>query len=132
FVPTLTFFWGIYSFSQNQSAAKELVTYLMQRDQIEARDNVVDGYDLPPFPSMQDFKIWSEVEPPKGVVYNYPIRPWHHAEPSLTGDEAPPDIAVQIYQRAVHNNMLGRMKHGATIAQATDWAQQELEGFALR
>ena len=26
---------------------------------------------------MTDFKIWEEVEPPKGTVYNYPIRPWH-------------------------------------------------------
>ena len=129
FVPTLTYFWGIYSFSKNQTAAKELVEYLMQRDQIEARDNVVSGYDLPPFPSMQDFKIWAEVEPPKGTVYNYPIRPWHDAQPSLTGSEAPPDVAVQIYQRAIHNNMLARIKQGQTMAQATDWAQQELEGF---
>jgi hypothetical protein len=125
----LTFFWGIYSFSKNQSAAKDLIEYLMQREQIEARSNAVAGYDLPPFPSMQDFNIWAEVEPPKGTVYNYPIRPWHNAQPSITGSEAPPDIAVQIYQRAIHNNMLSRIKQGQTMAQAIDWAQQELEGF---
>ena len=28
---------------------------------------------------MSNFKVWAEVEPPKGTVYNYPIRPWHDA-----------------------------------------------------
>ena len=29
----------------------------------------------------RDFKVWEEVEPPKGTVYNYPIRPFHNAKP---------------------------------------------------
>ena len=129
FVPTATFFWGIYSFSQNQTAAKELVEYLMEREQVEARDNVTDGYDLPPFEKMNDFKIWAEVEPPKGTVFNYPIRPWHDAKPSLTASEASPDVAVQIYQSATHNNMLARLKTGQSIDQVMAWAQDQLEGF---
>jgi ABC-type glycerol-3-phosphate transport system substrate-binding protein len=131
FTPTLTFFWGIYNFSQNQAAAKELIEYLLQREQIEERANAVEGYDLPPFPSMSDFTIWERVQPPPGTVYNYPIRPWHHAQPSLTGSEAKPEIAVQIYQHAIHNNMLARMKHGQSIEQAMAWAQDELEGFKM-
>ena len=129
FTPTLSFFWGIYSFSRNQAAAKELIHHLLQREQIEERANAVEGYDLPPFPSMADFTIWERVQPPPGTVYNYPIRPWHHAEPSLTGSEARPEIAVQIYQHAIHNNMLARMKHGQSIEQVMAWAQDELEGF---
>ena len=129
FVPTATPFWGIWSFSRNQQAAKDLIEYLMQREQVEALDNVVDGYDLPPFNSMADFKIWETVEPPPGTVYNYPIRPWHNAEPHITGSEGRPDIAVQIYRRAVHSGMLGRMKQGQSIKQAVAWAQSELEGF---
>jgi ABC-type glycerol-3-phosphate transport system substrate-binding protein len=129
FVPTVTWFWGIWKFSRNQSAAKELIEYLMQREQVEARDNVVEGYDLPPFESMTDFKIWETVEPPPGTVYNYPIRPWHEAEPNITASEAPPDIAVQIYRRAIHSGMLGRMKQGQSIKQVVAWAQAELEGF---
>ena len=115
FVPTATFFWGVWKFSKNQTAAKELVEYLMQRPQIEERDNGVAGYDIPPFEKLNDFKIWEEVEPPKGTVYNYPIRPWHNAKPSLTASEAAPDVAVQIYNRAVHNQMLARMKNGQSI-----------------
>jgi ABC-type glycerol-3-phosphate transport system substrate-binding protein len=130
YVPTLTFFWGIYSFSKNQAAAKDLLEYLMQREQVEPRTVVTEGYDLPPFEKMNDFKIWEEVEPPKGTVYNYPIRPWHDAKPNITASEASPDIAVQIYQRATHNNMLARLKQGQSIQQVVAWAADELEGFS--
>jgi ABC-type glycerol-3-phosphate transport system substrate-binding protein len=129
FVPTLSFFWGVYSFSRNKTAAKELIEYLMQRPQVQARCNVVEGFDIPPYAKMVDFKIWEEVEPPKGTVYNYPIRPWHDEQPSLTASEAAPDVAVQIYNRAIHNQMLARLKDGQTIPQVLAWARDELEGF---
>jgi len=130
FLPTLTFFWGIYSFSKNQAAAKELIEYLSQREQVEPRTVVTEGYDLPPFEKMNDFKIWEDVEPPKGTVFNYPIRPWHDAKPNITASEASPDVAVQIYQRATHNNMLARLKQGQSIPQVVAWAADELEGFS--
>ncbi|MBV9250889.1 MAG: extracellular solute-binding protein, partial [Acetobacteraceae bacterium] len=57
-------FFGVWAFSPNKSAAQDLAKFLQEREQVEARDNVVDGYDLPPFLSMSDFEIWSEVEPP--------------------------------------------------------------------
>jgi ABC-type glycerol-3-phosphate transport system substrate-binding protein len=129
FIPTASFFWGVYSFSNNKSAAKELIAYLMQREQVEARCVVTVGYDLPPYAKMVDFKIWEEVEPPRGTVYNYPIRPWHDQQPSLTASEAAPDVAVQIYSRAIHNQMLARLKEGQTIPQVISWTQDELEGF---
>lgn len=129
FLPTLSFFWGVYKFSQNKSAAKDLVGYLMQREQVEPRCVASQGYDIPPYANMLDFKVWAEVEPPKGTVFNYPIRPWHHQQPSLTAAEASPDIAVQIYNRAVHNQMLARLKEGQTIPQVIAWAQDELEGY---
>ena len=80
FTPYLPYFWGVWTFSKNKTAAKELIDYLLQRENVEARCNVVAGYDVPPFDSMHDFKIWEEVEPPKGTVYNYPIRPFHHCD----------------------------------------------------
>jgi hypothetical protein len=101
----------------------------MQRPQVEERCNVTLGYDLPPYANMVDFKIWEEVEPPRGTVYNYPIRPWHEQQANLTASEAAPDIAVQIYNRAIHNQMLARLKEGQTIPQVIAWAQDELEGF---
>jgi ABC-type glycerol-3-phosphate transport system substrate-binding protein len=130
FLPTLTFFWGVYNFSQNKSAAKELIIYLMQREQVEERCIASEGYDIPPYAGLLDFKVWELVEPPPGTVYNYPLRPWHNAQPSLTAAEASPDIAVQIYNRGIHNQMLARLKQGQTIQQVIAWAQEELEGFA--
>ncbi len=129
FMPTITAFWGIWSFSQNKAPAKELIEFLLQREQVEPRTEVVQGYDLSPYAGMLDFKVWEDVEPPKGTVYNYPIRPSHHAEPSLAASEASPDVAVQIYQRAIHTGMLARLQSGQTIPQVVAWAQGELEGF---
>jgi ABC-type glycerol-3-phosphate transport system substrate-binding protein len=130
FVPHLPYFWGIWSFSKNKSAAKDLLTYLMERKQVEERDIAVDGYDIPPFISMADFKIWSDVEPPKGTVYNYPVRPFHNAIPSIAAFPAPREIAVQIYQRATMPNMVAKMaKGGQSMNQVLSWAQDEIEGF---
>jgi ABC-type glycerol-3-phosphate transport system substrate-binding protein len=129
FLPTLSFFWGVYGFSQNKSAAKDLITYLMQREQVEARCVASEGYDIPPYAGLLDFKVWETVEPPLGTVYNYPMRPWHNSLPSLAASEAPPDIAVQVYRRGIHNQIMARLKQGQTIPQVIAWAREELEGF---
>lgn len=130
FVPYLPFFWGLWSFSKNKSAAKDLLTHLAQREQVEALSTAVSGYDIPPFLGMADFKIWEQVEPPLGTVYNYPIRPFHNATPSIAALPAPPDIAVQIYNRATMTTMVAKMTQGGqSIEQVIAWAQDELEGF---
>jgi ABC-type glycerol-3-phosphate transport system substrate-binding protein len=129
FLPTLSFFWGVYNFSKNKSAGKELIEFLMQRDNVEERDNVSYGFDLPPYAKLTDFKIWNEVEPPKGTVFNYPLRPSSGQKPSLTASEAAPEVAVQIYNRGVHNQMLARLHSGQTIPQVIAWAKEEIEGY---
>jgi ABC-type glycerol-3-phosphate transport system substrate-binding protein len=129
YVPYATFFFGIWNFSPNKAAAKELIEYLSQREQVEARCNIVEGYDIPPFDSMLDFGIWKEVGPPKGTVYNYPIRKSHHALPSVAGMSAPPEIAVQMYNRGTGSTMLAKLSSGQTIPQVIAWAKDELEGF---
>jgi ABC-type glycerol-3-phosphate transport system substrate-binding protein len=129
FVPTQCYFWGTYNFSPNKSAGKDLVEFLMQRDNVEAREIVSEGYDLPPYAKLNDFKIWEDVGPPKGTVFNYPIRADSGQKPSLAAAEAAPEIAVQIYNRAIHNQMLARLHDGQTIPQVIAWAQDELDGF---
>ncbi len=128
-VPLRPYFWGIWQFAQNKSAAKELITYLSQREQVEVLAEAVVGYDIPPFLSMSDLKIWSEVEPPKGTVYNYPVRPWHDAEYYVTGSSGPPEIAVQIWNRGMIPTMVAKLFAGQTIDQTIAWAKDELEGF---
>jgi ABC-type glycerol-3-phosphate transport system substrate-binding protein len=129
FTPYLPFFWGVWQFSKNKSAAKDLIIYLMQRDNIEARCNAVVGYDVPPFDTMHNFKIWETVEPPEGTVYNYPIRPFHHATPHIAASPAPSDIAVQIYNRGTMPTMFAKLQSGQSIDQVISWASDELEGF---
>jgi len=129
FMPILDYFWGIYKFSQNKTAAKDLIEYLLQREQVEPRIVASEGYDIPPYAGMLDFKVWEVVEPPVGTVYNYPIRPWHNQQPSLTAAEAPPDIAVQIYNRGIHNQMMARLKDDQSIKQVIAWAKDEIGGF---
>lgn len=131
FVPYLPYFWGIWSFARNKSAGKELIAWLCQREQVETLCKAVSGYDIPPFLSMSDFAVWSEVGPPLGTVFNYPIRPTHNATPSIAAFPAPPDIAVQIYNRATMTTMIAKLTQGGqTIPQVIAWAKDELEGFA--
>jgi ABC-type glycerol-3-phosphate transport system substrate-binding protein len=129
FVPYATFFLGIWNFSPNKTASKELIEYLSQRKQVEERCNTVAGYDIPPFDSMTDFAVWKDVAPPKGTVYNYPVRKHHDAQPNITGMSAPPEIAVQMYTRGTLSTMLAKLQSGQSIPQAIAWAKEELEGF---
>jgi ABC-type glycerol-3-phosphate transport system substrate-binding protein len=68
FIPYLPYYWGVWNFAKNKTAAKELCEWLMQRENVEARENVTKGFDLPPFESMLDFKVWETAEPPKGTL----------------------------------------------------------------
>jgi hypothetical protein len=101
----------------------------MQRENVEARCNAVSGYDLPPYPKMLDFKVWEEVEPPKGTVFNYPNRAVHDQKPSIACAPAPPEIAVQIYNRGTLPTMFAKLQGGQSIKQVVGWAKEELEGY---
>ena len=129
FVPFSQSFWGVWRFAQNKTAAKDLLEHLMQREQVEPRCEAVVGYDIPPYAGMLDMKVWEEVEPPKGTVFNYPVRPSHHGEPNTPGYPAPPDIAVQMYQRGIYPTMLAKLQSGQSIPQVIAWAKDEVEGF---
>ena len=72
---------------------------------------------------MTDLSVWSDVEPPKGTIYNYPLRSWHDAEYYMPGSSAPPEIAVQIWNRYLVPSMVGRLLTGQSIKQATRLGQ---------
>lgn len=129
FIPYNYCFYGSWSFGTNKPAAKELIQYLQERKQVEERCTASEGYDLPPLLSMNDFQIWSEVNPPKGTVYNYPIRPWHNSNENITGYPAPPEIAAQMYARAIHPTMMAKVNAGQSNKEVIAWAKNELEGF---
>ena len=128
-VPHRPYFWGIWNFAQNVPAAKDLLLHLAQREQVEPMGAAVAGYDIPAFQSMTDFKVWSEIEPPKGTIFNYPVRPWHDAEYYITGSSGPPEVAVQIWNRSIVPGMVSRLVAKQTIPQVIAWAKDEISGF---
>ena len=128
YAPGQPFFLGTWTFSTNKSAAKSLIASISQRSSVEQLVAASRGYDLPAFQKLLDFKTWEEVGPPKGTVYHYP--PHGDQIVSLAAAPAPPKIANQIYYQAIMTKMVAKVtQQGQTIAQAIDWASQELEGF---
>jgi ABC-type glycerol-3-phosphate transport system substrate-binding protein len=129
FTPAGPWFWGIWSFAANKSAARDLVLHLLQRKESEDRVIASQGFDVPPYRNMLDFPIWGEIGPPTGTLYSYPTRPFHDGIAAIAGAPAPPELGVQIYSRGVMPSMLARLRSGATIPQVIAWARHELEGF---
>jgi len=126
--PTLPYFWGTWNFSANKPAAKSLLTFLSQRSSAEQMVSASQGYDLPCFEKLHDFKTWAEEGPPKGTIYNYP--PKEDQIASIACAPAPTKIAQQIYSQATMTKMIAHCTQQAqSIDQAIDWASQELEGF---
>ena len=123
-------FHGIWNFSKNKSAAKDLIAWLSERDQVEASLIAQHGGDLPVFASLTNFPIWAETGPPKGTLYNYPVRPAHHASISIPGAPAPPLIARQIAFQWVLPKLAARVTQGRMpIGDAITETERELEGF---
>lgn len=130
FNPFQPYMWGVWNFSKNQSAAKELLTWLQQRSQVETLTTAAAGYDIPPILSMHDFKIWETEKPPAGTLYNYPLRPWHDASTSVAAGPAPPHIASQLYTNATFNVMVAKLvKNKEKLNDVLAWAEHEINGY---
>jgi ABC-type glycerol-3-phosphate transport system substrate-binding protein len=128
FAPFLPFFWGIWSFSKNQSAAKSLLAYLSQASSAEKMVIASGGYDLPSFEKLTTFKTWAEEGPPKGTLYHYP-NPHNHQTLSVAAAPAPHKIAEQIWTQGVATQMAVRYYKGEAMDKTLDWAAKEIEGF---
>jgi hypothetical protein len=128
YAPFLPYFWGIWNFSKNKSAAKSLLVHLSQRSSAEKMVAASGGYDLPSFASFTDFKTWAEEAPPKGTLYHYP-NPYKHQILSMAASPAPPKIAVQIYTQGLMTKMTVRHMQGEPMEKTLAWAESEVEGF---
>jgi ABC-type glycerol-3-phosphate transport system substrate-binding protein len=128
YAPFLPYFWGIWNFSKNKSAAKSLLVHLSQRSSAEKMVAASGGYDLPSFASFTDFKTWAEEAPPKGTLYHYP-NPYKHQILSMAASPAPPKIAVQIYTQGLMTKMTVRHMQGEPTEKTLAWAESEVEGF---
>jgi ABC-type glycerol-3-phosphate transport system substrate-binding protein len=128
FAPFLPYFWGIWNFSKNKSAAKSLLVRLSQPDAVERMVAASNGYDLPAFEKLTTLKTGAEEGPPKGTLYHYP-NPHNHQTLSIAAAPAPPAIAVQIYTQAVMTKMIVRFMQGEPLERTLAWAESEVEGF---
>jgi hypothetical protein len=128
FAPYLPFYYGVWSFGQNKTAAKELIHHIVDKPQAKRQVQASNGYDLPAFKSYYDFDTWKTVEPPKGTVYNYPPR--GDEELSIAGYPARPDVASQIYNQSLQTVMIGKVAQGGEkIDDVVKWAKGECEGY---
>src|SRR3954466_9808205 len=129
YAPFLPFLWALWGFSKNKAAGKSLLTHLLQRENVEKLVTASIGYDIPSFESMRDFKIWEQVEPPKGAVYHYPPRGgrqnvWMACAP------APAAIAQQMYTQSIMTKMIAKYTQGGEpMDKVLGWAASELEGY---
>ena len=128
YAPFIPYFWGIWNFGKNKSAAKSLLVHLSQPSAVEKMVEASGGYDLPAFEKLTTFKIWAEEGPPKGTLYHYP-NPHNHQILSVAAQPAPPKIAVQIYTQAILTKMVVRFMQGEALENTLAWAESEVEGF---
>jgi ABC-type glycerol-3-phosphate transport system substrate-binding protein len=128
FAPYLPFFYGVWSFGKNKSAAKDLIHHIVDKPQARRLVAASNGYDLPSFKSYYDFETWKTVGPPVGTVYNYPPR--GDEEYSITGYPARPDVAAQIYNQSIQTIMVAKVAQGKEkVEDVVKWAEGELEGY---
>jgi len=128
FVGCLPYFWGIWSFSRNKQAAKDLLLYLSEKEQAHRLVNASQGYDLPPFKAYYDFDIWQKEGPPVGSVYNYPPR--GDEETNIACYPARPTVAAQMYTQALMVNMVAKVAQaGEPVDAVLRWAEREIEGY---
>ena len=128
FAPFVPYFWSIWGFSKNKSAAKSLLTHLSQPDAIERLVAASGGYDLPSFDKFTTLKTWAEEAPPKGTLYHYP-NPHNHQILSMAAAPSPPKIAQQIYTQGLMTKMTVRHLQGEPMEKTLAWAESEVEGF---
>jgi hypothetical protein len=126
FVGQLPQFYGLWSFSSNKSAAKDLLLYISQRDAVRQLVAASSGYDLPSFKSLYDFDTWKTVEPPVGTVYSYPPR--GDEQTSIAGAPARSEVGAQIYNQAINTVMVSKFTQGGEkLDDVIKWAERELE-----
>jgi ABC-type glycerol-3-phosphate transport system substrate-binding protein len=128
YAPFLPYFYGLWNFSKNQSAAKSLITALSTPEAAEKMVIASSGYDLPSFEKLTTFKTWAEESPPKGTLYHYP-NPHNHQILSIAAAPAPHKIAEQIYTQGIQTQMIVRYYKGEAMEKTLAWAEGEIDGF---
>jgi hypothetical protein len=121
-------FWMVWDFAQNKTAAKDLLLWLQTKEQMQKLVEAAQGYDLPQIPDLFVFDVWKEQGPPPGSIYNYPIR--GDEQVVVAGYPAPPEVGALIYNEGLISNMVARVTQGGeSIEDSIAWAGDELAGY---
>ncbi len=119
---------GVWSFSKNKSAGKDLVLHMMDKPQADKMIEVSGGFDIPLVRAYNKHPVWKREGPPAGSLYNYPIQGDEFQ--MLCGYPAPIRIASQIYTESLIPNTVAKVcKDKQPIDEAIEWAVGELEGY---
>jgi ABC-type glycerol-3-phosphate transport system substrate-binding protein len=120
----------VWGFGRNKTAAKAFLEFITERENAEFTSTFSQGYDIPPFLSMADFKVWEEQGPPQGTVFNYPLKPHHNATYSIAFSPAPPELAQQMYLQALNTKVIARVAQGGeTVDAALGWLEREINNM---
>jgi ABC-type glycerol-3-phosphate transport system substrate-binding protein len=121
-------YWGIWNFSPNKSAAKDLLLYLSTNEAMAKLLEAGQGFDVPPFEKLTNSTVWAEAGPPKGTLYNFPPR--GEVIVSVGGYPAPARIGVQMYAQGTMCKMIAQCtQQGKSIEEAMAFAESEIEGY---
>ena len=127
FVGQLPQFYGLWKFSKNKQAGKDLLLHISQKESIAQLVEASFGYDLPSFKTMYDLDTWKKVEPPVGTVYAYPPR--GDEQTSMFGAPARSEVGAQMYNQAINTVMISKFTQGKEkLDDVIKWAEKELEG----
>ena len=120
-------FWTIWGFSQNIPAAKDLLRHAATKDVVDKMVLASQGYDLPTITShLQSNDYWANAEPPKGVLYNYPVR--GDEKQIIVGYPAPAESAAIVYAQTILPTLVARVTQGGeSFDDAINWAANEAE-----
>lgn len=122
------FFWGVWQFSENISAAKDLFLHVAERDVVVRMLRASKGFDTPLIAAHRNAGVWEAAAPPEGVLYNYPVR--GDEVETIAGYPAPPEYGSQLSTQGVYPNLVARVTQGGeTIDDAIDWATGEIEAI---
>lgn len=125
---SLTRMNGVWKFSKNKSAAKDLLLHLLQKEQQDQLIEVSGGYDIPLIASFNKHPVWTSAGPPVGTLYNYPVQGDEFR--MICGYPAPATISAAIYDQDIFPNTVAKVtQEGKSIDDAIKWAVAELEGF---
>jgi Bacterial extracellular solute-binding protein len=119
-------FFAIWSFASNKSAARDLLLYLCQRDQVFKFVRGSQGFDVPLQAAFSDHEVWQNAGPPTGALYNYPVR--GDELQVVPGYPAPPHIAGKIADVHLIANLVAKVtRDSQSTSDAIAWAEAELE-----